>query len=366
MWATESQRKFAWGATAVTLALLVAVLVTLWQYPSMELVIFHCVWIGLAVLALRTPSPRFHSWALVGVVTGLALVIEMNDVRTGQEGKESLVELMLDLVAFVALVYLARRHRVALALEHEAAVTEHHRNERQRAFFANASHALRTPITVAHGHAELVLHDTTSPGARADLEVVLDELERLSRATDRILRLSVAGKLDSQRHQPVEVDELVRSTVERWRPAAPRAWSAEPRCAGLTILADPEALTEALDALVDNALSATWPGGAIKVRSEIDGDNVVLSVADDGLGVDGVDPSHLFDPFQRGPRPSWQRSGGTGLGLAIVRAIANAHGGDAAMHSSPGLGATVTITLPNNSKLAPRSTASNPQPTVAL
>ncbi len=154
---TGSPRKFAWGATAATLAVFVAVLVTLWRYPDTELVIFHCVWIGLAVVALRAPSPRLQSWALVGFVTGLATIIEVQDVRKGNEGLEALVEIPLDLVAFVALVYLARRHRQALAAEHEAAVAEHHHNERQRAFFANASHALRTPITVARGHAQLVL-----------------------------------------------------------------------------------------------------------------------------------------------------------------------------------------------------------------
>ena len=366
MSATGSRRRFAWGATAATLALLVAAVATLWRYPNTELVIFHGVWIGLAVVALRTASPRFQSWALVGFVTGLATIIEINDVRAGTEGLESLFEILLDLVAFVALVYLARRHRQALAVEHEAAVAEHHHNERQRAFFANASHALRTPITVARGHAQLVLQEPMTPSARADVAVILEELERLTKATDRILSLSVAGQLDPQRHQPVEVDELVRSTVERWQPAAPRKWSAEPRCAGLTIVADREALTEALDALIDNALAATWPGGAITVGGRIEGDTVVLSVADDGLGVEGVDAERLFDAFERGPRRAWQTASGTGLGLAIVRAIAVAHGGEATMHSKPGLGTTVRITIPCNPTASKHQAPNGNQQLLAL
>ncbi len=192
--------------------------------------------------------------------------------------------------------------------------------------------------------------------------MILEELERLTKATDRILKLSVAGELDPQRHQPVEVDELVRSTVERWRPAASRMWSAEPDCAGLTILADREALTEALDALIDNALAATWPGGAITVGDHIEGDMVVLSVTDDGRGVEGIDIDHLFDAFERGPRRASQAAGGTGLGLAIVRAIAEAHGGQATMHSTPGLGTTVTIALPLKAGTAHRHTTNGSEP----
>ena len=231
VWATASRRRVPL-ATAASVVVLAAVLVTLWRYPSMELVAFQAVWLGLAVIALRTPSPRLQSWAPVGVVTVLAVIIEVNDVRSGSEGLESLFEILLDLVAFIALVMLARRHRRALATEHEAAVSEQNRGNRQRAFFANASHALRTPITVARGHAEMALHESPSPSVKADVEVVLDELERLARATERILRLSLAEEIDPQRKQQVDVDELVRSTIERWRPAAPRRWSGETRCAG--------------------------------------------------------------------------------------------------------------------------------------
>ncbi len=347
MSATGSRRNLAW-ATAATLAVLVAVLVTLWQYPSAELVVFHVVWIGLALIALRSPPPRFQSWVLVGFVTVLATVIEIDDVRSGDEGLEVMIELVLDLAAFVALVVLARRHRRALAAEHDAAIAELRRSERQRAFFANASHALRTPITVARGHAELALAETVSPAAELDMKVVLEELDRLTRATERILRLSVVGETDPQRLQPIDVDELVSSTVERWRPTASRTWSAGTGSAGCRLMADREALTEALDAIIENALAVTDPGGTISIRSEIDGDTVVLSVIDDGHGVDSIEPEQLFDAFQQGPHRSRHSPGGTGLGLSIVRAIARAHGGDAAMHSTPYVGTTVSITLPRN------------------
>ena len=89
-------------------------------------------------------------------------------------------------------------------------------------------------------------------------------------------------------------------------------------------------------------------------------------MSDDGIGVEEVDPSHLFDPFQQGQRRKWQGSGGTGLGLAIVRAIADAHGGGAAIHRSPGRGVTVTITLPYDGSVTGPSAASDPQPIVAL
>jgi cell cycle sensor histidine kinase DivJ len=118
--------------------------------------------------------------------------------------------------------------------------------------------------------------------------------------------------------------------------------------------------------LIDNAVGATWPGGAIAICSHLDNDMVVFSVVDDGLGVDGLDTEHLFDAFERGPRRSWQTAGGTGLGLAIVRAIAAAHGGEATMHSSPGLGTTVRITVPWNAGAAQQRLASAQRPIVAL
>lgn len=357
MWATGSRHRHVW-ATAVSLAVLGAVLAILWQYPEAELVVFHAVWIGLAIITLRAPSPPLHSWMLVSFVTVLATVIEIDDVREGHEGSEILVLLVIDLIAFIILVWLADQHRRAIAFERNAAIVEQDRSARQRAFFANASHALRTPITVARGHAEMALHDTAKPAVKLDVMVVLDELDRLTRATDRILKLSVAGEIDGRRQHTVDVDDLVTSTIGRWRPTARRTWVAELGSGGAEVLGHLEDLTEALDALVDNAVQATDPDGSINVRSQLEGETVVLSVTDDGAGIGDADPEHLFDPFQQGPRTR-QSQGGTGLGLAIVRAIAQAHDGDATMESTAGA-TTVRITLP---RLAKRPAPSNNGPT---
>ena len=187
---------------------------------------------------------------------------------------------------------------------------------------------------------------TDDPDVKADLAVALGELDRLTRAAERNLRLSVVGEVDLQRFRAVDTGELVRVAVERWKPTADRAWSAEVRGAAGDVFGDPEQLTEALDALIENALLATTSGNSIVVRSEVHSNAVVLSVTDDGYGVEGVDPQQLFEPFEQGPRHSSNASSGTGLGLAVVRAIAVAHGGYAEMESTAGAGATVRITLP--------------------
>ncbi len=280
-------------------------------------------------------------------VGGLAVVVEVDDLRNHYEVVDTLIELFLDVPAFVALVVFARRQGRILAAEKENTVSEQSRHERQRAFFANAAHALRTPITIARGHTELAMQNTSDPGVKADLMVALEELDRLTRAAERNLRLSVVGEVDHHSFRRVDAGEVVRTTVERWKPTAQRAWSADVRGeSGDLLLADPEQLTEALDALIENALLATTSGDAIVVRSEVHADAVVLSVIDDGYGVEDVDTQQIFEPFEQGPRHSADASRGTGLGLAVVRAIAVAHGGYAEMESNAGPGTTVRIVLP--------------------
>jgi signal transduction histidine kinase len=307
------------------------------------------VWILLALVALRASADRVHVWALIGVIGALAIFVEIDDLRTRFEIADTLAELVMDLLAFTALVVIARRNHDLIESERAAARQEQRRHERNRAFFANTAHAQRTPITIARGHIELAMQAIDDPAARDDLSVALEELDRLNRGADRSLRLSLAGELDPQRMATVDVHELVHSTVERWKPTAARQWSVATSGSPCTIDGDREQLTEALDALVENAVLATAPGGSIVVAGRCSGESVELSVSDDGCGVAGVDTEQLFEPFEQGPRRA-DAPCGTGLGLAVVRAVARAHHGEATMDSTSGNGTTVRIVLPGSKR----------------
>ena len=114
----------------------------------------------------------------------------------------------------------------------------------------------------------------------------------------------------------------------------------------ITILADPDALKEALFNLVDNAVQHTEQSGAIVMGWGASTKAVKIWIADDGEGIAPNDLPHIFEPFYRGDSSRSRRRGGTGLGLALVRSLVEAHGGHIAVESQVGQGARFTITLP--------------------
>jgi signal transduction histidine kinase len=289
---------------------------------------FHFVWVSLTILyGFRVWPLRTTALVLVavGLTTGAAL--------WSGSGIDEMTEVPLMSAMFLAMVWHARRRDDALATARSAA-------ERERDFIRDASHLLRTPITVARGHAELVAASASAQDAQ-DLGVVVDELQRLSRISSRLLVLASAEHPDFQRNLPVELGPLVESTVRRWGVGADRELRAEVLADG-TVEGDEERLVAALDAVVENAIKATEPGSLIVVRARAEDGAAVLEVADRGRGIPADALPHVFDRFVRQPHPT----GGTGLGLPIVKAIVEAHGGTASVVSAPGEGTTVSLRLP--------------------
>jgi two-component system, OmpR family, sensor kinase len=217
-----------------------------------------------------------------------------------------------------------------------------------RQFVADASHELRTPLAAILGYAQLVQTRMASTPEQVD-----DAVERISAEGERmrllVEELLMLARLDHGRAPdttPVDVGELVGVAVADAHAIAPDRDVAYRRGDGdLRVLADAVSLRQAVDNLIANTRVHTPPDSHVEVSVERDGSNVVITVDDDGPGINPADLDHVFDRFYRSER-SRSRPGGAGLGLAIVLAVAASHDGSAHAARSPAGGARFTLTLP--------------------
>jgi len=220
----------------------------------------------------------------------------------------------------------------------------------QRAFVNDASHELRTPITIVRGHLELMGDD---PDERtATIELVMDELDRMNRIVDDLLLLARADRDDFLQMEAVDLADLAHDVRAKVGALADREWrlvAPEPAL----IRADRQRLTQAVMNLAQNAVQHTVEGEAIEIGVETVGSWARLWVTDTGPGVPAADTERIFERFARAAGAR-RRSEGAGLGLSIVRAIAEAHGGRAKLDSRPGAGATFSLLIPLRPIDAPR------------
>jgi signal transduction histidine kinase len=209
----------------------------------------------------------------------------------------------------------------------------------QREFFQDASHQLRTPITIALGHAELLARELTDGQRSRDIHLVVSELTRLKSLAERLLLIATSENPDFLRPEPIELNLFAADVLRRWRPAADRRWRLG-RLDAVTVCADRERLGLALDALLENAVQHTAPNDRIRLSVRHAGPLTRLIVEDTGSGIAWAELGHIFDRFRSGsPR-------GTGLGLALARAIARGHGGEVLVRSAKGTGSTFEFVLP--------------------
>jgi two-component system, OmpR family, sensor kinase len=328
----------AWVLFAIA-NLLAMVVFTTW-----ETVPFHFIWVSLTLLygfRVWRYGPTFAILAAVMISTAIFIGI---DVALGAQPIDELTEVPLMAAMFVAMVWHANR-RLAAMKESERISQENLRLlERERRFVQDASHELRTPITVALGHAELIQRSNSPDGVREDAAVIADELMRLRRLADRLLLLAGTEDPEFLHLTPVDIEVVVVDTVRRWTPT-PRRWLLSD-VEGALVMADADRLSVALDALVENAVKHTQEGDTIEVSVHVSGSSAVLSVRDTGAGIAADDLDHIFDRFARADPGRSRQTGGFGLGLSIVRAITVAHGGTVNVRSTEGVGTTFEITLP--------------------
>jgi two-component system OmpR family sensor kinase len=231
--------------------------------------------------------------------------------------------------------------------------------ERMRRFVADASHELRTPLASIRGYSELSLRamaQSHDPQTLETAEASLDRIQAQSiRMTTLVEDLLLLARLDEGQelvYGTVDLSRLAIESVGDVRPAGPdHTWVLNLGEDPVTIAGDAGRLHQVAANLLANARTHTPAGTTVTVSVERQGTDAVLTVHDDGPGIDPAVSAELFERFSRADRSRARQTGGTGLGLSIVRAIVEAHAGSIAVHSEPG-DTTFTVRLPMRAESA--------------
>lgn len=237
-------------------------------------------------------------------------------------------------------------------------ITEQEKVERERRdFVSNVSHELRTPLTSMRSYLE-ALND----GAWKDpeiapkfLAVTQEETDRMIRMISDLLNLSRmdAGK-DVLSLEYVNINELFSHVLNRFdmmiqsndKPEKPFVIKREFTKRDLWVEVDADKMIQVMDNIMNNAIKYSPAGGTITCRLVETHNSVVLSIADEGLGVPKKDIPHVFDRFFRVDKARARSMGGTGLGLAISKEVVQKHGGKIWLESAENVGSTFFIALP--------------------
>jgi signal transduction histidine kinase len=295
---------------------------------SLEEDLERALMVGLPILAAAV---AFGGWLLTGAMfKPVRWMIEQADTISAQEPGER-----LDIAGGGAeLQQLATRLNAMLERIEEAAA-------RERSFLDDASHELRTPISIVRGELELARAQVGgNPELVEAFDSVLDEVERLERLAHNLLVLarSRSGSLTAG-DNPVDLETVVDRAVRDVSRRADNQHVAIHRAGNAVVNGDESSLQRAVLNLLDNAVR--YASSEVTVMIDAHPTLVAVTIVDDGPGFGDVLPQ-AFDRFTRDPG----QGGGMGLGLAITAAIANAHGGYVSADNRPTGGAQVCLRLP--------------------
>ncbi len=232
----------------------------------------------------------------------------------------------------------------------ESAIAELERlNHSKTQFLSTISHEFRTPLTAIIGYSELLASNVSDPTIAEDAAIIHREASRLNRLVDDIL---LVDRVDtghmSLKRRPVDGNALVRDVVATFRPLTDsHRFSLDLAPSLRPIDGDRDRLSQAITNLVSNAVKYSPAGGTVAIATRNDGDDVVISVRDEGIGIAEEDLPRIFDRFERVETGIAGRIAGTGLGLSIAQEIASLHGGRLWADSELGLGSTFYLVTPS-------------------
>ena len=314
----------------------------MWLLPGDETIPYHVAWASFALL--YAIGDWRLSWAVAGLVlctvaTGAVLI---NSVLDEHIVWQEATEIPLMSVLMILSVWHVRRRQLALRTVTTMAQQEQEQAANRERLTRLTSHEMRTPLTIASGYVELLQERAVEPEARRDLAVVADELSRLTRVTDRLMRvIRLQGGADMTR---VDVDEVLQETAERWAQVVDRRWLVEAGAGD--IRGSRGRLRAALDTLVENAVRYTDDGDTVRLTGRALPDGwVEIGVGDSGPGL----RPELVTAINAGAVESSLGQDGlsqNGLGLGLVRGVVAARGGRLRAGTSVDGGALLVMEVP--------------------
>ncbi len=222
----------------------------------------------------------------------------------------------------------------------------------QQEFVTGISHEFKTPLSSIKAIVE-----TLEDGALENKEITRDFLNRINGEVDRlnemVTELLELSRLETAktalRSEKNDVNPIVTEVINELNPQAVKQGVSVTAVLSSelpAILLDRRQLQRALINVIHNAIKFTSPGGKVTVSSKREGNSIIISVNDTGIGISPEDLPHMFEPFFKADRS--RSTGGSGLGLSIAKRIFQAHGGDISVKSELGKGSSFTIRLPLN------------------
>ncbi len=344
--APQRSRRFGTGALidSALAAFSVVMLAAMVAMPGQETIPYHFMFLACTlVYGFRVwPMPQ-TVLVVVTITVSTGAVLYLHYLAHRIDGPE-LAEVPLMPMLLLAMMWHARR-RAAAQRQVERMAEERHRSlEREREFLRDASHAIRTPVTIARGHVELIQTGLEDETAYEDSEVVLRQLDRMHALSSRLLALARLDSAQDLRLEPLDLDAFVAQVAADWTGSADRDWVVV--AGGGRVSAEREWLELAVDAIVENAVHFTEPGDRIELscRREQNGTSTV-SITDSGPGIPAADLPHVFERFWHRRPPGGMP--GSGLGLAMAMAAATAMGGSLTVSSARGQGTSFSLSLSN-------------------
>ncbi len=217
-------------------------------------------------------------------------------------------------------------------------------------FFSNASHELKTPLTSIHGYIELLQNNmaTDENMKKEFLSRIKMEADNMTNLINDILMIS---RLETKEAQvvmsEVRISPLLQEVCRTLEPLAQKCQvSIQTNCKPLSVTANMQQLRELFNNLITNAIKYNKPGGKVEITITSEAKEMVITIADTGVGIAEEDIQRIFERFYRVQKGRSKRVGGTGLGLSIVKHIVNYYDGSIKVESKLGEGSKFTIHLP--------------------